>query len=118
MGYSFNDQIVGKAEQNDGLHEKRYMREKLHALQGAFTYFSTPKQEDYLTLRQRGSLEGLAESLYKLKSAQNNNTYGSSGTCDIAPTLGLYNPASSFSANYSPGRKRNPYDREDNGYSA
>ena len=91
--------------------ETSYLREKLHHLQDIFKYLPTPKPDDYLTLRQRGSLEGLAESYGRLKPVQN-TSYGNSGTYDIAAKLGLYHPETSF--NYSP--KRNPYRKERDQY--
>ncbi|MEK6899792.1 MAG: hypothetical protein AABX05_01580 [Nanoarchaeota archaeon] len=63
-----------------------------------YKYLATPKQEDYLTLRQQGQLEGIAE-----KS-------GRTGTYDIASRLGIYNPITSFSADYSPNRR--PYNNK------
>ena len=79
-------------------------------------YLSAPKPDDYLTLRQRGTLEGMAESLYRLNSSKPapNAAYGKTGTYDIASRLGLYNPATSFTIDYTP--KRNPYQKEKDQY--
>lgn len=114
MGYSFYDKIIEQMEQNDGLHEKRYMREKLHSLKDIFTYLPAPKDDSYLLRRQQGSIDGLAESMYRLKPAQNNNAYGSAGTYDIASKLGLYNQATSFTADIYSSQKRNLYQKEKN----
>ena len=97
--------------------ETAYAREKLHALQDVFKYLPASIDNDYLVRRQRGELEGMAESMYRLRPTQNNGSQRT-GTYDIATKLGLYNPATSFTVNYAPERKRNPYQREENQYSA
>ncbi len=95
--------------------ETIYLREKLHGLKDIFNYLPAPRDNGYLIRRQRGELEGLAESYSRLNPAQN-TTYGSTGRYDIASILGLYNPATSFSADlYSP--KRNSYQKERDQYS-
>lgn len=91
---------------NNGLHDVYFLREYVFQVKN-HKYLATPKLDDYLTLRQRGSLEGMTESLYKLnnfKSTPNTN-YGRTGTYDLASKLGLYNPATSFTLNYVPERE-------------
>lgn len=103
---------------NDGFHDQYFLRE--YVLQAKnHKYLAAPKPDDYLTLRQRGSLEGMTESLYRLnnfKPAQN-TTYGRTGTYDIASKLGAYNPATSVNMDlYS--QKRDLYQKEKDQYFA
>ena len=102
-----------KYTENEGFHDVYFLRE--YVLQAKnHKYLATPKPDDYLALRQRGSLEGMAESLYRLnhlKSTPNTN-YGRTGTYDLASKLEGYSPATSFILDYVPKRKINPYESE------
>ncbi|MBI2125679.1 hypothetical protein HYU08_03940 [Candidatus Woesearchaeota archaeon] len=97
--------------------ETAYVREKLHALADVFKYLPALIDNGYLVRRQRGELEGMTENRYRLRPAQNSNPQRT-GTYDIATKLGMYNPATSFTAPLyvQPERKRNPYQREENQY--
>lgn len=98
--------------ENNGLHDTYFLRAYVLKPKD-HKYFATPPANDYLIQRQRGSLEGMAESLYKLNNFKPapNTTYGRTGTYDIASKMGLYNPATSVNVDlYRP--KRNGYQNE------
>ena len=98
---------------NKGFHDIYFLREYLFKSKD-HKYFTTPPANDYLTQRQKGSLEGMAESLYQLNNFKPapNTTYGRAGTDDIASKLGLYNPTNLDL--YQP--KRNSYLKEKDQY--
>jgi|SRR3989338_2181729 len=103
--------------QNNGFHDLEFLRAYVLKAKD-HKYLAIPPPDDYLIQRQRGSLEGMTESLYKLNNFKPaaNTSYGRTGTYDLASKLGLYNPATSFTTDlYSP--KRNSYDQEKNEYS-
>lgn len=83
--------------------ETVYLREKLYVLRDVFKYYAVPKEDTYLTRRQRGELEGPAENRYRLRPENPVRT----GTDDIASRLGLYT-AASFSTDLL--AKKKPYD--------
>ncbi|GEM_PF-4778333 len=108
--------------QNYGFHGIEFLRGYLEQ-QKKHKYLATPKPDDYLTLRQRGSLDGLTESLHRLNNYPTSNTSQKTGTYPIATKLGLYNPATSFTLNaYAPNRssyqkEKDQYHPEKNKYS-
>lgn len=123
MGYSWDNAVVGQIAGSNGLHDTYFLRAYVLTPKD-HKYFATPPANDYLLQRQRGQLEGMTESLYKLnkfRSASNssysNASYGKIGRYDIASKLGLYHPTTSFTVDYTPGRKRNQYDTEEERYS-
>ena len=93
---------------NNGLHETYFLRADVLKPKD-HKYLVTPLTNDYLIQRQRGQLEGMAESLYRLNNGRTtptaNSTYGKTGTYDLASKLGIYNPATSFSTDYTPEKK-------------
>ena len=101
---------------NKGFHGVEFLR--VYVLKAKdHQYLATPLTNDYLIQRQRGQLEGMAESLYRLNSFKpaTNTSYARSGTYDLATKTGLYNPATSVTVDlYSP--KRNPYQKEKDEY--
>lgn len=102
--------------ENYGYHDVHLLRELLHETK-KHKYFATPPTNDYLVQRQRGQLEGLTESLYRLNNFKpaSNTSYGRTGTYDIASRLGLYNPATSVNVDlYQP--KRDPSQKEKDQY--
>jgi len=98
--------------ENDGKHDVYFLRAYVLKA-GEHKYLATPPTNDYLVQRQRGTLEGMAESLYRQNNIRpiSNNSYARTGTYDIASKLGLYNPATSVTVDlYQP--KKNFYQKE------
>src|SRR3989344_1212315 len=106
--------------QNNGFHDLEFLRAYVLKPKD-HKYLATPPPDDYLMKRQRGQLEGMVQQSYgqdNLKKTASNNSYGRTGTYDIASKLGLYNPTTSFTAPlYAPPEgKRNPYQKEKEQY--
>ena len=100
----------------DGFHGVEFLRAYVLKVKD-YKYLTTPKPDDYLSLRQRGTLEGMAENLYRLNNFKPaaNTSYGRTGSYDLASKLGLYNPITSVTTDlYSPQRK--PYQKEKDDY--
>ncbi|MEK6904799.1 MAG: hypothetical protein AABX24_00175 [Nanoarchaeota archaeon] len=116
MTYSWDAELIGDMKERQKattFHETDFLK-KYVKKQVDHKYLTTPKPDDYLTLRQRGSLEGMTESLYRLNGSKlaANTLYARTGTHDIASKLRLYDPATSVNIElYSP--KRNPYQKEE-----
>jgi len=105
--------------QNNGFHDLEFLRAYVLKPKD-HKYLATPPPDDYLMKRQRGQLEGMIQQPYgqdNLKKTASNTSYGRTGTYDIASKMGLYNPATSFTVNYVPERKRNSYHQENDEYS-
>ena len=116
MAYSWDAELIGDMNQRQKattFHETDFLKAYVKT-QASHIYLPTPKQDDYLTLRQRGSLEGITENLYGLNNFRStpNTTYERTGTYDLASKLDLYNPVTSFTLDYVPERKVNLYESE------
>ena len=99
---------------NNGLHETYFLR--AYVLKPKeHKYLTTPPANDYLIQRQRGQLEGMAESLYRLNNGKTtptaNTSYARTGTYDIASKLGLYDSVS-FNASSLYSQKSNLYQKD------
>ncbi len=115
MTYSWDAELIADMNERQKattFHETDFLK-KYVKKQGDHKYLAAPKLDDYLTLRQRGSLEGMTESLYRLNGSSPANTpYARTGTHDIASKLGLYNPVTSVNIElYSP--KKIPYQKKE-----
>ncbi len=116
MTYSWDAELIGEMNQRQkatAFHETDFLKAYVKT-QASHTYLPAPKLEDYLTISLR---EGISKNMFEPHKSASNVTYGRTGTYDIASKLELYNPATSFTVNYVPGRKRNLYDQEKEEYS-
>ena len=106
---------------NPASAQANFMREYVKKQAEQFKYLTAPPPlNDYLIQRQRGQLEGLAESLYRQNNVRQDNSrasntsYSRTANYDIASKLGLYNPLDSVNIGYSP--RKNLYQKENNQY--
>ncbi len=129
MAYSWDIELAGEMKERQNatmFHETDFLKTYVKT-QASHTYLPAPKLEDYLTISLR---EGTNKKCSRCQEPSNkevcnacvyksasNVTYGKTETYDIASKLELYNPATSFTANYVPERKINLYNQDKEEYS-